>query len=39
MSYFGRHIDKETGGGSVVRASSALDYDFVYAGTGKKGGY
>lgn len=38
MNHFGRHIDKETG---VALWFDAFDvnYEFVYAGTGKKGGY
>lgn len=35
---FGRHVDKETGVGPWF-APFALEYDFTYAGTGKKGGY
>ena len=37
-SHFGRHIDKETG---VAPWFGTFDvsYEFVYAGTGKKGGY
>lgn len=38
MSHFGRHIDKETGVGPWFEPFT-LEYDFVYAGTGKKGGY
>ena len=38
MSHFGRHIDKETGVAAFPPAFD-LEYDFVYAGTGKKGGY
>jgi periplasmic iron binding protein len=38
MSHFGRHIDKETGVGPFFQPFE-LEYDFVYAGTGKKGGY
>jgi len=38
MSHFGRHVDKETGVGPWF-APFELEYDFVYAGTGKKGGY
>ncbi|CAM5419779.1 iron transporter [Eoetvoesiella caeni] len=38
MSHFGRHVDKETGVGAWF-APFTLDYEFVYAGTGKKGGY
>ncbi|ARP85923.1 iron transporter [Bordetella genomosp. 9] len=37
-SHFGRHIDKETGVGPWFKPFE-LDYEFVYAGTGKKGGY
>lgn len=35
---FGRHIDKETGVGPWFKPFD-LSYEFVYAGTGKKGGY
>jgi uncharacterized protein involved in high-affinity Fe2+ transport len=35
---FGRHVDKETGVGPWFKPFT-LDYEFVYAGTGKKGGY
>ena len=35
---FGRHIDKETGVGPWF-APFTLDYDFTFAGIGKKGGY
>ncbi|NBI50509.1 iron transporter [Burkholderia sp. ISTR5] len=35
---FGRHVDKETGVGAWFRPFT-LDYDFAYAGIGKKGGY
>ena len=35
---FGRHVDKETGVGPWFKPFT-LDYDFVYAGTGKKGAY
>jgi uncharacterized protein involved in high-affinity Fe2+ transport len=38
MSHFGRHIDKETGVGPWFEPFD-LEYEFVYAGTGKKGGY
>ncbi len=38
MSHFGRHIDKETGVGPWFDPIQ-LEYEFVYAGTGKKGGY
>ncbi len=37
-SAFGRHVDKETGVAPWF-APFTLDYDFTYAGTGKKGGY
>ncbi|ANN77069.1 iron transporter [Bordetella flabilis] len=37
-SHFGRHIDKETGVGPWFQPFE-LNYEFVYAGTGKKGGY
>lgn len=36
--HFGRHTDKETGVGPWFDAFS-VEYDFVYAGTGKKGAY
>ena len=36
--HFGRHIDKETGVGPWFKPFT-LEYPFVYAGTGKKGGY
>lgn len=35
---FGRHIDKETGVAPWFE-KCVVEYDFVYAGTGKKGGY
>ncbi len=35
---FGRHVDKETGVAPWFKPFE-LNYDFVYAGTGKKGGY
>jgi uncharacterized protein involved in high-affinity Fe2+ transport len=35
---FGRHVDKETGVGPWFKPF-ALDYDFTFAGIGKKGGY
>ncbi|MBO9352735.1 hypothetical protein GG851_01925 [Bordetella petrii] len=38
MSHFGRHIDKETGVGPWFEPFE-LEYEFVFAGTGKKGGY
>jgi uncharacterized protein involved in high-affinity Fe2+ transport len=37
-SHFGRHTDKETGVGPWFRPFS-VEYDFTYAGIGKKGGY
>lgn len=37
-AHFGRHVDKETGVGPWFKPFT-LDYEFVYAGTGKKGGY
>ncbi|MDM9558037.1 MULTISPECIES: iron transporter [Bordetella] len=37
-SHFGRHTDKETGVGPWFEPFE-LEYEFVYAGTGKKGGY
>lgn len=36
--HFGRHVDKETGVAAWFKPFE-LQYDFVYAGTGKKGGY
>ncbi|WP_148714184.1 iron transporter [Chitinolyticbacter meiyuanensis] len=38
MAHFGRHVDKETGVGPWF-APFELNYEFTYAGTGKKGGY
>ncbi|WP_144638886.1 iron transporter [Bordetella genomosp. 13] len=38
MAHFGRHTDKETGVAAFAAAFD-VEYDFVYAGTGKKGGY
>jgi periplasmic iron binding protein len=35
---FGRHVDKETGVGPWFKTFSA-EYEFVFAGTGKKGAY
>ena len=35
---FGRHVDKETGVGPWFKPF-VLDYDFTFAGIGKKGGY
>jgi uncharacterized protein involved in high-affinity Fe2+ transport len=37
-AHFGRHIDKETGVGPWFEPFT-LDYEFVYAGAGKKGAY
>lgn len=37
-SMFGRHVDKETGVAPWFK-SCVTQYDFTYAGTGKKGGY
>ncbi|WP_137936552.1 iron transporter [Chitinivorax sp. B] len=37
-SHFGRHTDKETGVGAWFKPFQ-LEYDFAYAGIGKKGGY
>jgi uncharacterized protein involved in high-affinity Fe2+ transport len=37
-THFGRHTDKETGVGPWFKPF-ALEYDFTYAGVGKKGGY
>jgi uncharacterized protein involved in high-affinity Fe2+ transport len=37
-AHFGRHVDKETGVGPWFKPFS-VDYDFTYAGTGKKGTY
>jgi len=37
-SHFGRHTDKETGVAPWFEPFAA-DFDFVFAGTGKKGGY
>jgi uncharacterized protein involved in high-affinity Fe2+ transport len=36
--HFGRHTDKETGVGAWFKPFS-VEYDFTYAGLGKKGGY
>lgn len=38
MNHFGRHVDKETGVAPWFETFE-LKYEFVYAGTGKKGGY
>jgi periplasmic iron binding protein len=37
-AHFGRHVDKETGVGPWFEPIT-VDYEFVYAGTGKKGAY
>ncbi|TAL87194.1 MAG: hypothetical protein EPN46_13310 [Candidimonas sp.] len=37
-NHFGRHVDKETGVAPWFKTFE-LNYEFVYAGTGKKGGY
>lgn len=37
-NHFGRHVDKETGVATWFEPFDA-SYDFVWAGTGKKGGY
>lgn len=37
-AHFGRHVDKETGTGPWFKPFD-LNYDFIFAGTGKKGGY
>jgi hypothetical protein len=37
-AHFGRHTDRETGVGEWFKPFS-LDYEFVYAGIGKKGAY
>jgi periplasmic iron binding protein len=37
-SHFGRHTDKETGVGAWFKPFT-VQYDFTYAGIGKKGGY
>lgn len=38
LAHFGRHTDKETGVGEWFKTFS-VEYDFTYAGTGKKGAY
>jgi periplasmic iron binding protein len=38
QSHFGRHTDKETGVGPWFKPFT-LQYEFTYAGIGKKGGY
>lgn len=37
-AHFGRHVDKETGVAPWFKPFD-LNYEFTYAGTGKKGGY
>lgn len=37
-AHFGRHVDKETGVGEWFKPVT-LDYEFTFAGTGKKGAY
>lgn len=37
-THFGRHTDRETGVGSWYKPFE-VEYDFTYAGAGKKGGY
>ena len=37
-SHFGRHVDRETGVGPWFEPFT-VEYDFVFAGTGKKGAY
>jgi uncharacterized protein involved in high-affinity Fe2+ transport len=37
-AHFGRHTDRETGVGEWFESFS-IDYEFVFAGTGKKGAY
>jgi uncharacterized protein involved in high-affinity Fe2+ transport len=37
-SHFGRHVDKETGVGAWFKPFDA-EFDFTYAGVGKKGAY
>ncbi len=38
QAHFGRHVDKETGVGPWFKTFS-VEYEFTYAGTGKKGAY
>lgn len=38
QAHFGRHVDKETGVAPWFKPFAA-DYEFTFAGTGKKGGY
>lgn len=37
-AHFGRHVDKETGVGAWP-GPFMVEYEFIFAGTGKKGGY
>jgi uncharacterized protein involved in high-affinity Fe2+ transport len=37
-SHFGRHVDKETGVAPWFK-TFVVEYDFIFAGTGKKGAY
>jgi uncharacterized protein involved in high-affinity Fe2+ transport len=37
-AHFGRHVDKETGVGEWFKPFT-VEYEFAYAGVGKKGGY
>jgi len=37
-THFGRHVDKETGVGAWFKTFD-LEYEFTFAGTGKKGSY
>jgi len=37
-AHFGRHTDKETGVAAWFKPFT-VEYEFIYAGTGKKGGY
>src|SRR4029453_4137178 len=37
-SHFGRHLDKKTGVGAWFKPFT-VEYDFAFAGVGKKGGY
>jgi uncharacterized protein involved in high-affinity Fe2+ transport len=38
QAHFGRHVDKETGVGPWFKTFT-VEYEFTYAGTGKKGAY
>lgn len=38
QAHFGRHVDKETAAGPWFKPME-LNYDFTFAGTGKRGGY